>query len=331
MSEELANAIALWILLPSLALTVLVVGATALGTRRGVRARRREEQIARLDQAAAERRGRQQNFEIDWVRYREIPKAEIITMLGKHGWSYRGEELGDKAWVLRFDLVPAEAHGNVRETTSQHRIATELQAAEPDVRGQYRLDTSQYGDLSQAEIRTAVEAAGWSVTGTDPASAGGVLLLSRLGVTTLTNGDGPFVEGVAPAELRGDPAAVARAEEIKREKNFDPLSPEQLNWARERHKHWAKRVNRQVGLAFFYGIFGLIILFGTLGSFEPGDGSRFYVMLAIAVVLLLLFGVAVLKAVLVRRKRRVELGEFLDAYGELNALAENGEHQPRHQ
>ncbi|RCW43120.1 hypothetical protein DFQ14_1077 [Halopolyspora algeriensis] len=331
MREEIADSVALWILLPSLLFSFLVVGAHLWGVPRSIRNRRRKRQLLQLEKAQVEDRYRWGDFHIDWVHYRELSKSEIIDVLGKLGWAFRGEDLQDRGWFLCFVRSPAEAPGQVREASSGQRLTDELKTAEPDVRGQYRLDTSQYGDLSRADIRAAAEAVGWAITGTDPASAGNMLLLSRPGDVVLDNDDGSFVQGATPTELRQDPVVAARAEEIKRDNGTDPLSPTQLNWARERHKYWAKRFNRQVALAFFYGIFGTIILFGTLGSFEPGDGSRFYVMLAIAVVMLSLLGVAMFRAVLVRRKRRAEIGDFLDAYGELNTLAENDERHSRHQ
>ncbi|MEV4649087.1 hypothetical protein [Saccharopolyspora sp. NPDC049357] len=104
MSQETANAIALWILVPSLILVVVITVGTALGTPRGVRDTRRERQMAQLDQGAAQERVRQHTFQIDWLDYREISKPEIVSILSKHGWAYRDEELGDKEWLLRFDL-----------------------------------------------------------------------------------------------------------------------------------------------------------------------------------------------------------------------------------
>lgn len=67
-----------------------------------------------------------------------------------------------------------------------------------------------------------------------------------------------------------------------------------------------KQLNRQIGLAFFHGIFGPILLFGTLGSFEPSDGSRYYVMLTISVTLMLLLALAVIRAVRTTRRRAAE-------------------------
>lgn len=104
MSPELAKTIGLCVLIPSFVLFVVVTVSTALGTPRGVRAKRRGKQVARLDREAGEARARSGVLEIDWLDYREIPKPEIIALLRKYGWAYRDEELGGEAWVLRFDL-----------------------------------------------------------------------------------------------------------------------------------------------------------------------------------------------------------------------------------
>lgn len=45
----------------------------------------------------------------------------------------------------------------------------------------------------------------------------------------------------------------------------------------------------------------------------------------------MLFATAVLKAILVRRKRRAELGDIRDARATRDTLTDNIEHQPRHQ
>ncbi|TWG08338.1 hypothetical protein [Saccharopolyspora dendranthemae] len=104
MSPELAKTIGLSVFIPSLILLVVVSVSTALGTPRGVRAKRRDKQVSRLDREASESRTRSEVLEIDWLDYREIPKPEIIALLRKYGWAYRDEDLGDAAWVLRFDL-----------------------------------------------------------------------------------------------------------------------------------------------------------------------------------------------------------------------------------
>ncbi|WP_132684768.1 hypothetical protein [Saccharopolyspora karakumensis] len=62
----------------------------------------------------------------------------------------------------------------------------------------------------------------------------------------------------------------------------------------------------------FYGFVGVFVPVGALSSFEPSDGARYYVSLGIAMIVLMLFGIAVLKAIGARRKRREEIGHLLE-------------------
>ncbi|MBQ0926550.1 hypothetical protein [Saccharopolyspora endophytica] len=156
-----------------------------------------------------------------------------------------------------------------------------------DDKGCYHLDTSQYAVLSLTDIGMAVNAAGLTVVRTIPNSAGRMLVLAHPRTTTLSPSDGPF----APKS---------------------GLSPQELNWARERHKVWAKKFNRQFGLTLLYGVVDVIILLGALNSFEPADGARYYASLGIAMIMLVLFGIAVLKAIDARRKRWEEIGHLLE-------------------
>jgi hypothetical protein len=61
-----------------------------------------------------------------------------------------------------------------------------------------------------------------------------------------------------------------------------------------------------------YGVVGGITLLGALNSFEPADGARYYASLGIAMIMLVLFGIAVLKAIDARRKRWGEIGHLLE-------------------
>jgi hypothetical protein len=291
-----------------------------IGLPRGVLRRRRERQLVELEQVRAANRGRE--FEIDWIKYKEIPKSELLDVLGKHGWHYVGEQVGGKSWLLRFSLEPAttsEEPTATRRPDSRKRLAEELKAAQPGVDGTYLLDSSQYLDLPMDEIGRAVHSAGWKVVRLSPESPRSAVVLTRPGTTTVDFLDGPFAGTSTPAELRQNPRVLARAAEIEREKGFDPLSETELNRARERHKHWVKPFNRQVLLAFLYGFVGLFMLAGTLASAE---GNTYRVLLAVSLIVLALFAIAALKARLIRKKRRAEIGDILDAYEELRRLHE---------
>ncbi|MEV4649088.1 hypothetical protein [Saccharopolyspora sp. NPDC049357] len=170
---------------------------------------------------------------------------------------------------------------------SRRRLDAELREAELDVQGRYHLDTSQYAALSLADIGAGIHAAGFTVVSSLPSSTGRMLVLAHPETTTLSVSDGPFVPRVG-------------------------LSSSELNWARERHRVWAKKFNRQIGLAFFHAVFGLIILVSALRSFGPADGSRYFATLGVGITLLLLFVLAVFKAVGARRKRWQEIGHLVE-------------------
>jgi hypothetical protein len=312
MSEELANTVTLWVLLPSMAVLVLVLGAQAVGTPRGVRKRRRERQLADLEQVRAAAGA---TLEIDRIRYKEIAKDELLERLGSHGWHQVGEQIGEKAWLLRFSLDPTAE----QRPDSGRRLAEELANAEPSADGSYVLDTTRYGDLKMEEIGRAAKSAGWKIERATAETPRSNIVLSRPGSTTVEFGDGPFAGSSAPAELRGNPAVRALASEIELKEGFDPLSVSVLDRARERHTYWAKQFNRQVLLAFLYGFVGLFLL---AGSFASTAGSSFYLLLGISLIVLALFGVAVLKAVLIRKRRRAEVGGVLDAYERLRRVHE---------
>ncbi|MEW2501642.1 MULTISPECIES: hypothetical protein [unclassified Amycolatopsis] len=277
MSDKVADSIALWLLLPSLALVVLVLAAQVAGTPRATRRRRRESQLGRLRNL---RTGT--SLHLDWLEYREIPKPELLDVLARQGWTLRTEDVGETAWTLHFarQTEPAEV-GSART-----RLAGELAAAEPDVHGRYLLDASQYPDLPLSDVRHAAESAGWEVRRTAQDSARPSLELARPGTTTVHDlTDGPFTVAGEP------PSATA------------------LDAARQKHKLYARQFARQVRLALFYGFIGVFVLVGTLTS---ADGSTFWLLLAVSLIVLALCGLAVAKAATVRQRRRTELGEILD-------------------
>ncbi|RRO18168.1 hypothetical protein EIL87_07940 [Saccharopolyspora rhizosphaerae] len=170
---------------------------------------------------------------------------------------------------------------------SLSRLNAELRDAETDEKGCYHLDTTQYTVLSLTDIGMAVNSAGLTVVRVISSSAGRILVLAHPQTTALSPSDGPFVPKAG-------------------------LSPRELNWARERHRMWAKKFNRQFGLAFLHGVVGVITLVGALSSSEPAGGTRYYVTLSIAVLVLVLFGIAVLKATDARRKRWEEISHLLE-------------------
>lgn len=220
------NTIALWVVVPSFALTILVVGSHVWGTPNRVRRRRRQRQLHQLNEAQEQHRASKSGLEIDWVRYREIPKAELIEIVNRSGWALQEERLEERAWSLQFVYAPAEAQSSVEGSALRQR---------------------------------------------------------------------PVGDSAASNGLRRDPAVAVHATGMQHEQGRDGGSSSVARLGPEQH-YWTKRMNRQIGLAFVYGVCGLIVLAGTFGSFTPGDGSRFYIMLTVGVVLCVLFAVAVVKA-----------------------------------
>jgi hypothetical protein len=41
-------------------------------------------------------------LELDWTRYAEVPKPEVLILAGKHSWTFSADEITDHAWLLRF-------------------------------------------------------------------------------------------------------------------------------------------------------------------------------------------------------------------------------------
>jgi hypothetical protein len=141
MSDQLTNSIALSLIIGSLVLVLLATVPYVIGLPRSVRRRRRVRQLEQLEKVRAAHQG--QDLEIDWIDYKEIPKAEIINVLGKHSWQYVDEHISAKSRLLRFSLEPATR----RSPDARARLTEELATANPNVEGRYLLDTTQYLDV----------------------------------------------------------------------------------------------------------------------------------------------------------------------------------------
>ncbi|WP_019813534.1 hypothetical protein [Saccharomonospora saliphila] len=316
MTEELADTIALWLLLPSLAVILVIIFARVLDAPTEVKQRRRNKDLTTLRELAG---SPGPTLEFDWLRCKDIAFAELRRELGRKGWHFVDEELTSTGWLLRFSREKGEP---VKHTDSGQQLRRELAEAKLNADGFYPLDTNRYADLTSAAIARIVRDTGWQEAGYSQIRRGEVVRLTRPGTTIVSPAQEQFGNASDPGELRTDPTVKARAAEIEREHGFDPLSPHVLNQAREQHRLWGKRFNRQVGLAFLFGFVGLFVLTGTLYS---TDSENFGTLLGVSAVLLALFGVSVLKAVLIRKRRNRDIGAVLDAYAELRALAERQE------
>jgi hypothetical protein len=313
MSDQLSNALSLALIIGSLAVMLLATIPYVIGLPRSVRRRRRERQLEWLEQVRSAHQG--QDLEVDWIDYKEIPKAEILDVLGKHCWHFADEQIGGRSWLLRFSPQPAAR----RKPDAHQRLHEELATAKPDVEGRYHLDTNQYLDVPMAEIGRAIRSAGWVVEHLSPESPRSAAVITRPGTVTTSYTGGPFAGTSSPDELREDPVVAARAAEIEREKGFDPLSQVGLNRVRERHNYWGKKFGRQARLATLYWLVGPILLVATLATQRPGK-DEFTVMLVISLIPIVLGGIATFKAVRIRRARKAEIGDVLAAYTELDNL-----------
>lgn len=202
------------------------------------------------------------------------------------------------------------------------RLRAELRDSSPNAHGIYLLDMAEYQALSLEEIGRILHQEGWQPTRHSTQRLRTEMALTRIGDTGLSPSDRTFIQGDGPEQLRQNPHVAARADEIRRERSFDPLSDRGLNKVRERHRYWQKKFNRQIALASLYTIVGGVLLGAFFASDElDWESGSAYVILAIPVILLLLACVSVYKSVRIRKARHAEIGAFLNAYAELSRLA----------
>ncbi len=93
------NAVNLLLVIPSLAVVIAIALVQAVGVTDGTLRKRRAAQLAALQESVAASGDR---FELDWLRFKEIPKDRVLALAGEHGWSFAGEEIQDNTWLLRF-------------------------------------------------------------------------------------------------------------------------------------------------------------------------------------------------------------------------------------
>ncbi|WP_019808672.1 hypothetical protein [Saccharomonospora halophila] len=315
MTEELANTIALWLLLPSMGVIFVIVFARMFGTPTEVRQRRRTEQLKILRELA---RSSGPTLEFDWLRCKDVSFAELRRELGRKGWRFVDEEITSTGWLLYFSREEGRPE---KQTDSGQQLRRELREATVNADGFYPLDTGRYADLSNGVIAEIVRGTGWKEAGHSQIRQGEVVRLTRPGTTVVSPAQESFADASHPDEFRNTPAVRARAAEIERVQGFDPLSPQVLNRAREQHRTWGTRFNRQGRLAMLYGFVGLFMLLGTLASTEH---ENFAMVLGVTAVVWLLFGVSVVKAALTRERRNRDVRPVLDAYAELEELARRG-------
>ncbi|WP_181777070.1 hypothetical protein [Amycolatopsis pittospori] len=93
------NAVNLLLVVPALAVVVVLGIVQAIGVPDGRLRGRREAQLLALRDSVAATGDR---MELDWSRYKEVPKERVLALAGEQGWTLTGEEIQERAWVLRF-------------------------------------------------------------------------------------------------------------------------------------------------------------------------------------------------------------------------------------
>src|SRR5690606_2118123 len=257
-------------------------------------------------------------LDIDWMRYKDVAKQELIDHAAARGWRYAGQRQADHTWLLSFTFDS----GPPPEDAAA-RLADELTLAEVDATGRYVIDADQYRSLPGHEQREVITAAGW-----EPVS--GMTAPSEFLVVTkpdieLSDGVGePKLVGIRPHEFRRNPAVVERARRFQQEHGIDPLAPENLDDLRRRNNRWLKRFLAPAvlsGLLLAAGPFPLVI--GMTEFDSPAAVSTGWTMLAVGTALGLI-------AAWIRARRRQEIGAYLKLLPELRRIhAKTGPHDVR--
>lgn len=106
MTEEQINTLGIGIFVPSAAAVFLLVLVAVLGSLRGFSPRRRKQQLARLE---AEPRGPSESeTTVDWMRFQDASKQELLGVMAHHGWYYADQEVRGQHWLLRFTREGAQ-------------------------------------------------------------------------------------------------------------------------------------------------------------------------------------------------------------------------------
>lgn len=93
------NAVNLLLVIPSLAVVIVLGLIQAVGVPDSTVRRRRDAQLSELREAVAAPGHR---IELDWLRFKEIPKDRVLALAGEHGWRFDGESVREQSWLLQF-------------------------------------------------------------------------------------------------------------------------------------------------------------------------------------------------------------------------------------
>lgn len=170
MSDELMNDISLALVIPSSVFLVALAFGSVIGVPRRVVQRRYQRQLAGLYQLAAGHTVGDR-LDVEWMRYKELPKSQIMAVLGEYGWHYHGQDYENRSWLLYFARHP---HPEV--PTPDARLRAELAHAPED---EHHIDTTMYLDLAPTEIERIIATEGWQETRRVEEALGPRLVLTR--------------------------------------------------------------------------------------------------------------------------------------------------------
>src|SRR5882724_9009902 len=110
MSNKALDALALWILIPSIAVIIVIAVAGAWGTPKWLHRRRQQRQHAKLIAAVANISSGTPTFVVYWDQYRDMAKIEIVALLRANGWAYQEKDIiSATGWALAFEYAPGQA------------------------------------------------------------------------------------------------------------------------------------------------------------------------------------------------------------------------------
>ncbi|WP_154663667.1 hypothetical protein [Saccharomonospora iraqiensis] len=101
MSDAALETLGIWLFVPSLALIFVLAVVQRNQVSRSSDPVRRQQQRKRLTTVAREQHDRGE-LVIDWIAFRDLSRADLTEVLGKHGWHYRRQEITGREWRLVF-------------------------------------------------------------------------------------------------------------------------------------------------------------------------------------------------------------------------------------
>ncbi|TCP48654.1 hypothetical protein EV191_110215 [Tamaricihabitans halophyticus] len=99
MNEAVLRELAIWLLVPSVAVIALIGLVVRIGTPAAIRRRRRERQTRKLT-ALLRTRPPSNTLIVNWIDYRELSKDRLRALFAEHDWQLSTQEITDRGWLL---------------------------------------------------------------------------------------------------------------------------------------------------------------------------------------------------------------------------------------